>query len=67
MRYLLACLALTIVGPTWAHDADPHYNRISLTASASNEVQQDELQAGLYAMHEDKNARTSANAVSTRI
>ena len=50
-----------------AHEQETHYNRISLSASAAAEVQQDELQASLYATAEDKDARASADSVSHNI
>ena len=58
---------LTLACPAWAQDHESHYDRISLSASASQEVQQDELQASLYAMSEDEDARTSASTVSQRV
>jgi len=51
----------------YAHDVTEHYDHISLSASASKEVNQDELQLTLYALSESEDARSSVTEVSNRI
>ena len=51
----------------YAHDVTEHYDHISLAASASKEVNQDELQLTLYALSESEDARSSVAEVSNRI
>jgi predicted secreted protein len=50
-----------------AHDLPPHYDHITLSASASKEVPQDELRITLYAVSESDNPKASAEEVSERI
>jgi len=50
-----------------AHELPVHYDHITLSASASKEVPQDELQVTLYAVSESDEAKTTADEVSTRI
>jgi predicted secreted protein len=68
ITHLLIILAGTlIVQPGRAHEPVPHYDHISLSASASREVSQDQLHLTLFALDEAEDARSSAEAVSTRI
>jgi len=51
----------------YAHEPVVHYDHITLSAAASKEVPQDELQVTLYAMSDSEEAKTTADEVSTRI
>lgn len=66
----IICTALSLMGTTnhlHAHEGEAKYDRISLTANASSQIEQDELQATLYATSQGDKAKDTANAVSKRI
>ena len=59
----LLCLYLTAN----AHEIPIHYDHVSLSANASKEVPQDELQVTLYAVSEADDAKTTSDEVSSRV
>jgi len=67
LRNLLPSLFLAFYLPASAHDMPIHYDHVSLTASASQEVPQDELMITLYAVSEADDAKTTSDEVSNRI
>jgi predicted secreted protein len=66
-RVLLFSISLSVAFTTWAHEPAVHYDHISLSASASEEVAQDQLHVTVYALVESEDAQSSASAVSRRI
>ena len=66
-RVFATLLILSLCLPVNAHDISPHYDHVSLSASASQEVPQDELQVTLYAVSEADDAKTTSDEVSDRI
>ncbi len=60
-------IALVSAGAAYAHDADPTYDRISLTASAEREVENDTLVAVLFAEHQAQRQQAVSQAVNTAI
>ncbi len=66
--YALLLAFITIFHSTAsAHETEVAYDRVSLSASASIEIQHNELQATLYAMSEGEDASTTATEVSQRM
>jgi len=66
-RVLTTLALLWLCLPVNAHETPPHYDHVSLSASASKEVRQDELQVTLYAVSEADDARITSDEVSSRI
>ncbi|MCW8964607.1 MAG: SIMPL domain-containing protein [Gammaproteobacteria bacterium] len=67
-RTTVFMILLGLVFSAAAHDEPVvHYDHITLSANASKEVPQDELQVTLYAVSDSEEARTSADEVGTRI
>lgn len=66
-RLLIILLGIFILQPGRAHEPVPHYDHISLSANASREVSQDQLQLTLFALGEAVDARSSAETVNARI
>ena len=67
IRVLATLALLCLCLPANAHETLPHYDHVSLSASASKEVPQDELQITLYAVSEADNAKTTSDEVSNRV
>ena len=69
MRYRATLLGFMIIFHSAAnsHETTPTFDRVSLSASASTEVLQNELQATLYAISEGEDANPTAAEVSQRI
>ena len=66
-RVLIVLFAILALPPAWAHEPVVHYDHISLAASASIEVPQDQLRVTVYALAESEDAQNSATSVSNRI
>ena len=66
-RVLIIFLAALALPSAWAHEPDVHYDHISLSASATIEVPQDQLMVSVYALAESEDAQNSADTVNKRI
>lgn len=66
-KYLLIVFLLGFCVNASAHEEQVHYDHISLSASASKEVPQDELRVTLYAFSESDDPQATADEVSERI
>jgi predicted secreted protein len=64
---LLLLMAMVSAAPALAHDAPLTYDRINLSASAGEEVENDTLVAMLYAQREGNNASQLAEQVNRSI
>jgi len=66
MKRIIAAslLGLLLSGPSRGDDSPPTYDRINLSASASREIQNDELQAVLYAQREEPGADQAADQIN---
>ena len=62
---LIVCVFMSF--PIYAHDTQPEFNRVSLTASATREVENDLLVANLYAEHQAQKQQDVANHVNKAI
>lgn len=65
MRKLKSLIVLLLIHPIcWAEDAPSHYNRISLQAEASAEVDNDQLVAVLYRQKEGQDSASLASEIN---
>ena len=62
---LVAILALT--GRVMGHDVEPSFNRIALTFTAENDVDNDTLVAVLFSEHQDRRQQAASNSVNAEI
>ncbi len=67
VRIIAVITALILVGSVKAHDSEPTYDRVSLSASAEREVENDLLVAVLFAEHQAQRQQTVSQAVNVAI
>lgn len=67
MRAFLASLLIVFVSTAYAHDTELTYDRISLSATSQQQVNNDTIIATLYAEEEGSSASTLADLVNRRI
>ena len=67
MKVLISLLLLALSTPLLAHDNDTHYDRIHLSASAQQQIDNDTLIVTLYAQEEGNDVSTLADSVNQKI
>ena len=66
-RMIFAATILLTSLSVGAHEVDEHLNRVSLSASAEREVENDLLVANLYAEHQSQKQQDVSNHVNKAI
>lgn len=64
---IFTLLAMAVSGPVHAHESEPTYDRITLSASSEREVENDLLVASLYAEHQAQRQQTVSKEVNAAI
>jgi len=67
MKYLLPVIALLFTFQACAHDVESHYDRVHLSASAQQQIENDTIIATLYAEEEGSNPAQLADLVNKKI
>jgi predicted secreted protein len=67
MKYLLPGLLLFFPFQAFAHDTESHYDRVHLSASAEQQIENDTIIATLYAEEEGSNPTQLADLVNKKI
>ncbi len=67
MRVFISLLLLVLSTPLFAHDNNAHYDRIHLSASAQQQINNDTLIVTLYAQEEGSDISSLADSVNQKI